>query len=168
MAADQWMLVGRVAGAFGVRGELRVELHTDFPDRFKKLREVFIGSARTPFRVEGSRRHAGQVLLKLEGVDTPERVREMAQSEIFIPRTQARRLPRGHFYLDEVLGLEVRTVEGEVLGPVTDVLVTGSNEVFVVRGGEKEFLIPVIKDAIETLDIPAGVVVVHPWVLETA
>jgi 16S rRNA processing protein RimM len=166
MAADQWMLIGRVAAPFGVRGEVKVDLQTDFPERFKRLRRVYLGDERREVCVERARMHGGQVLLRLEGIDTPEGVRALGRSELYVPRSEARQLPEGHFYLEDAIGLEVRTTQGELLGQVTDVIVTGSNEVFVVRGNGREVLIPVIKDAVETLDISGRSLTVQPWVLD--
>lgn len=165
-SSDEWMLVGRVASPFGVRGEFRVDLLTDFPRRFKKLRRVYVGKDRREFGVESVRQHADQILLKLEGVDSPESVRALAQPEIFVPRREAVRLPRGHFFLDDIPGMAVRTTDGRRLGEVTDVLATGSNEVFVVGKGRNEILIPVIKDAIHAMDLEKREVVVEPWVLD--
>src|SRR5206468_9828620 len=96
-ASEDWMLVGRVASPFGVRGEFRVKLHTDFPGRFKKLRRVYLGSDRREVAVERARTQAEQLLLKLQGIDSPEAVRALGQPDIFVPRHEAVPLPRGHF-----------------------------------------------------------------------
>lgn len=159
------MLIGRVAGPFGVRGEIKVDMLTDFPERFRELRSVYVGASHAAHRVEGSRMHAGRILLRLSGLDTPEAADALRGAEIFVPRSQAAVLPPGHFYLEEAIGLAVETTDGKELGPVTDVLKTGSNEVFVVGSGTQAVLIPVISGAIAELDLDQRRVVVEPWVL---
>lgn len=165
MARDEWLLIGRVAGPFGVGGEAKVEPYTDFPDRFRPLAELYLGADHRPVTVDRARQHKGHVLIKLAGVETPEQVREFAQQEIFVPRSEARTLPPGHFYLDDAVGLHVVTTDGRPVGRVVDVLRTGSNEVFVVRASEGDVLVPVIKDAIGELDVEGRRVTVEPWAL---
>lgn len=165
MAAEDWMLIGQLAGPFGVRGEVKVELFTDFPERFAALERVYLGADRHAWEVEGSRRHKGQVLLKLRGLESPEAVRALGHPEIFVPRTQAAPLPEGHFYLEDAIGMVVVTEDGESLGPITQVLRTGSNDVFVVGRGRDEVLVPVIKDAIRELDVEGRRVTVERWAL---
>lgn len=159
------MLIGRVAGPFGVRGEVKIDPLTDFPDRFQELETVYVGPGHDAYRVERARKHRGQVLISLSGIDAPEAVRELRGAEIFVPRAQAAPLPPGHFYLEDAVGLSVQTTDGRDIGTVTDVLVTGSNEVFVVGAGKDAVLIPVIKDAVTELNLDERRVVVEPWVL---
>jgi 16S rRNA processing protein RimM len=164
---DDWMLVGRVVGAFGVRGEMKVEPLTDFPERFKKTKQIYLGTDRMPVAVTGSRTHGGQVLLRLEGIDSPEAVKALRNPELFVPRDEAHPLPDGHFYLDDIIGAQVETTDGRAVGTISDVISTGSNEVFVIGKGSDAILIPVIKDAVTELDVAAKRVVVEPWVLTT-
>jgi 16S rRNA processing protein RimM len=163
---DQWMVIGQVAGPFGLRGEIKIDLRTDFPNRFAGLERIFLGPSRRPYTVAGARRHRRQVLLRLEGVENPESVDRLRGLELAIPRELAIPLPPGHFYLEEILGVEVVTVDGANLGNVTDVLRTGSNDVFVVGTGSSALLIPSIKDAIAELDLEGRRIVIHPWVIQ--
>ncbi len=163
----QWMPIGRIAGPFGLRGEIKVDLLTDFPDRFKDMKQVYVGLERRPYGIITSRRHRRQVLLTLQGLDTPEDIARLRQKELAIPRADAVDLPEGHYYLQDVIGMAVLATDGAVVGVVSDVLRTGSNDVFVVNEGPKAVLIPVIHDAIAELDLVANRVVVEGWVLET-
>lgn len=165
MAPADWMLIGRIGGPFGVRGEMHVDPYTDFPERFATLRQIYLGPDHRAIQVEESRPHKRQFLLKLTGIETPEQVRALGHPEIFIPRSDLPPLPEGHFYLEEVVGMEVRTSEGETVGTIAEVLRTGSNEVFVVRNKGREILIPVIKGAIEKLDLQGRTVTVERWAL---
>ena len=164
-SADQWMLVGTIVGPFGVRGELKVELNTDFPDRFKGLDTVFVGTDRSRRTVLGSRRHQGRVLLRLEGIDSADDAGALRGKELCVPRSQAMPLPEGHYFLDDLIGMSVVTAGGRELGHVSDVLRTGSNDVFVVGAGRGTILVPAIRDAVRTMDLEARRIVVEEWIL---
>lgn len=166
--SDTWMLIGRVQGSFGVHGELKVELHTDYPERFKLLRQVYLGTDRELYPVKRSRRHGDRVLLTLAGIDSPEAARRLTGRDLFIPRSEAVELPAGHYYLDDLVGLTVTTAHGAPVGEVSDVLQTGSNDVLVVTAKGRAVLIPVIKDAVIELDVEGRRAVVEDWVLEPA
>lgn len=166
--SEQWMLIGKIVGPFGIQGELKVEEHTDFPNRFKRLATVALGSERREYAVQSARRHKGRVLLRLVGVETPEAARDLAGKEIAIPRGEAMPLPEGHYYLDDILGAEVFTPEGTAVGRVSDVIQTGANDVYAVKSEQQTILIPVTKDAVRELDVAGRRVIVEPWVLEGA
>ena len=87
--SDEWMLIGRIAGAFGVRGEAKVDLHTDFPERFVELEIAYLGRDHHPYEVESGRLHGRQVVLKLRGIDTPEAVSRLRGQDVEIPRDEA-------------------------------------------------------------------------------
>jgi 16S rRNA processing protein RimM len=160
------MVIGTIVGSFGLRGELKVELHTDYPDRFGRLTTVYAGPRRVPHRVAGTRRHQGRVLLRLEGVESLEGAEVLRGKELAVPRSEAVPLPEGHYYLDDLLGVEVSTVSGQQVGTISDVLRTGSNDVYVVQAEGRSVLIPGIKDAIRELDLEGRRVVIEPWVLD--
>lgn len=163
--SGEWMPVGRIVGPFGVKGEAKVELLTDFPDRFKGLTSIHVGSERTVYEIERSRKHQARVLLKLAGVDTPEAVNQLRGQELAVPRDQAMRLPPDHYYLDDLNGMEVVTTDGAPVGTIREVLQTGSNDVFVIGQGRDEILVPAIQDAVKEIDMDSRRVVIEPWVL---
>lgn len=160
------MVIGRIAGTFGVRGELKVEPLTDDPGRFEHVQTAFLGAERRPYTLERSRPHGPHVVVKLTGVETPEAGARLRDTEIAIPRDQAIELPGGHYFLDDLLGMTVLRADGQSVGVVSDVLRTGANDVYVVGSGKNAILIPAIRDAIAELDLDAGRIVVESWVLE--
>jgi 16S rRNA processing protein RimM len=162
------MLIGTVQGAFGLRGELKIKPHTDFPERFARLRQVFLGPQRAPYTVKRSRPHQDRVLLTLAGVETPERARDLTGLDLAVPRSEAVELPEGHYYLDDLVGLTVFSADGKAVGEVSDVLQTGSNDVLVVGRGNNAVLIPLIADAVVELNVEGRRAVVQSWVLEPA
>lgn len=153
--------MGRVVAAHGIRGEVRVVLLTDFPDRFRRTRRIYVGDEERPRDLEGARLHNGQALLKIAGVDCRSDAELLRDRILFVPEKEAVRLPEGSYFLQQILGLEVRTGDGAVLGKVTEILRTGSNDVYVVRGPEGEVLLPAIRQVVREVDLTAGVMTVE-------
>jgi len=167
MSNGDWMLIGQVTGSFGVRGEVKVEQYTDFPERFKLLEVTYLGPDRRAYSVERTRNHKNQVVLKLRGVDSREDGDRLRGQEVYVPREAAMPLPEGHFYLEDAIGITVVTEKGDIVGPVTDVLRTGGNDVFVVNHGRNAVLVPVTKDAVRKLDLANRRATIQSWVLQT-
>ena len=158
-----FLAIGRVLRPHGIRGEIRVELLTDFPDRFRGLKTVYLGSQHLRQEIDSSRQHKNVVLLKLVGYDNRDAVEPLRGELVFVAIDDAIPLDPDEFYYYQVVGLEVQTDSGDVLGEIVDVLKPpGANEVFVVQGVRGEILIPVIEDVIGNLDLEAGVVIIHP------
>ena len=144
----------------GVRGELRCAILTDFPERFSRTKVLFLGESHTPYTLERSRLSQGGLLLKLGDVDTREAATALRGNVLYIPASEAVLLPPGSYYWHQILGLEVQTTDGETLGTIADIIETGSNDVYVVRGAERETLIPAIADVIRDVDLDRRVVTV--------
>jgi 16S rRNA processing protein RimM len=160
------LTVGQVVGAHGVRGELKVEIMSDDPQRFARLRRVFVGpDDRDPVacRVESTRLHGGHVLVKLEGCDDRSAALAQRGTLLFVPLAEAIPLAEDEYYEHQIVGLEVWTAAGEFLGKVVDILYTRANEVYVVQeeGTRREILLPAIEEVVQSIDLDAGRLVVH-------
>jgi 16S rRNA processing protein RimM len=160
----RFLAVGRVVGAHGVLGELKVELLTDDPHRFDRLELVYVGldgQEPQPRRLQGCRLHKGRALLLLDNCDDRDTAQAMRGTLIQVPLDEAIPLDEGEYFEHQIVGLEVRTVDGEVLGRVVEILYTGANEVYVVGGpGYREILIPAIDDVVQQVDLEQGQLVV--------
>ncbi len=153
-------MVGRVLRAWGVRGDLKIEPFTDRPEDFKHYQHVFIGPQRKRCAVKSFRPYQGNWLLHLVGVETRSEAETLHGQEIFIEPVQRPR-QEGEFFAREVIGLKVRTLDGEELGEVTEILVTGANDVYVVNGPRGEILLPARVEVIKGIDVAAGVMTVE-------
>lgn len=165
MAVKDHVIIGRILKPHGVRGELKVYPLTDVPGRFSHLDDVWLESSEeglTPFRVRGSRAQNELVILSIEGINTPEEAAELTGRELLVPAGTSPKLPEGVYYWHEIIGMEVTTTDGRFLGRVTDVFQTGSNDVYTVRDGDKELLIPAIAEVIRKVDVIAKKMVIHP------
>jgi 16S rRNA processing protein RimM len=152
--------VGRVLALWGVGGDLKVEPLTDFPERFKSGATLWVCGRRHD--VQRSRWSRGFVYLGLSGVDSRNAAEELRGALLEVPETELTALPEGQYYRFQIIGLEVCTPEGSSLGRVAEILPTGSNDVYVVRGGPRELLIPAIEDVVIEVDLAGGRLVVEP------
>lgn len=158
--SEDVVAIGRVLAAFGTRGELKVAPLGRFPSRFQQLGRVLVGEAHQPITVERARRQGQGVLLKLADIDTPETARGLQHQYLYVPEAEAVQLPCGEYFVWQVVGLRVQTVDGVELGQVREVLSTGSNDVYVVHGGRGEILVPALRDVVRTVDVEAGTMTV--------
>ena len=152
----RFLVIGEVLRPQGVRGEVKARVLTDFPERFRVLKRAYLGQTLRPVTVEGVRFHQGCVLLKFAGYDDRTAAESLRGALVQIPIEEAMLLEEDEYYLYQIVGLAVWTVQGEYLGQVREVLVTGSNDVYIVRGPKGEILLPAIEEVIREVDLEAG------------
>jgi 16S rRNA processing protein RimM len=162
MTTGRRILLGRVAGAFGVRGELKLLSWTEPRDALFRYQPWILRSGDTEREVSGVRgRDTGKaVIATFPGVDTRELAEAMNGTEIWVPRDRLPPPAPGEYYWVDLEGLKVETTEGVALGTVSHLFETGANDVMVVSG-ERERLIPFVTGQyITSVDFDAGKVVV--------
>lgn len=159
--SPRYLVIGRIVRPWGVQGEVKVEVLTDWPERFALLDDVYLGEEATPYHLERFRLHQGHALLKLVGCDDRNAAEALREQLVQVPPEEAMPLDEDEYYVHQIEGLEVWTDEGESLGQVVEVLFTGSNEVYVVHGPRGEVLIPAIADVVMQVDLEGGRLVVH-------
>jgi 16S rRNA processing protein RimM len=142
--------IGRVLKAHGVKGALRVELLTDFPDRFAPGREVAVAGRR--LTVARSEELDGSMLVTFEGIDDRTAAEPLAGAYLTVPLAEARALPADRYYHFQLVGLTViNTRGGRELGKVAEVLTYAANDVLRVTDGDKEILIPMIRSVVRSI-----------------
>ena len=155
--------VGQVMGAYGVEGAVKVMPLTDFGDRFDPGTSLVLdGSAR---QVQWSREGQPGLVVKLQGIDNRTVAELFRGHYLEVPEGDTRALEPGRFYHRQVVGLTVETSSGHRLGVVEEVLERPANDVWVSREGSVEHLIPATKDAVLSVDLSVGRVVVADWLL---
>jgi 16S rRNA processing protein RimM len=155
----EFLVIGRILAPYGAKGEVKVKVLTDFPERFDPQEVVYIEG--TPTAIESSHHQKGNVEVKLAGVDSIEAAQGLCGKLLEIHRHQAKSLPQGEYYHFQLVGLEVWTTQGELLGKVATVLETGSNDVYLVQGPRGEILIPAVEDVVKSIDLTKGCMVVE-------
>lgn len=151
----EWATIGKVVALFGVRGELKVRLLTDIPNRFADLESVHVGPDHTLQRIQGIRPYKSEmIVLKLEGIDDANAAEALRNQDLSIPLSNLAKLPPDSYYQHDILGLQVITLDGRNLGTIVDIIVTGSNDVYSIKTpGGSQLLIPAIKDVIKQIDL---------------
>jgi 16S rRNA processing protein RimM len=149
-----------------VRGELRVEIVSGSPDLLDRHQSFILSSPREPesgeeFGVERVRLHAGILLLKLHGCESRNAAEQMRGMLVQIPTETAVPLEGDEYYEFQIIGLTVETDNGLTLGKIVQVLETGANDVYVVRGPSGEVLLPAVDDVVREVDTAARRMVVH-------
>jgi 16S rRNA processing protein RimM len=161
---EGYMAVGLVTNAHGLRGEVKVELHTDFPERFAPGVELYLGEELEKVTISAARPHQGQMLLQFEGIEDRADAEALRGLWAFIPDEQAVTLEEDTYYVHDIIGLSVQTVDGQPLGTVEEVLFTGANDVYLVKTpGEpsREILLPAIDEVIKEVKLEAGLLIVE-------
>jgi len=160
--AEGYIAIGYIAALFGVKGEVKVTLATDFPARFQGLETVYLGPTATPIRLVSSRPHQDFLLVRLEGYDDRTASEALLGQWLQIPQSDLWPLGEGEHYVFQLIGLRVRTTDGRDLGVIEEILNTPANDVFVVQGPAGEVLVPYINDVIAEERLDAGEIIVHP------
>ncbi len=162
---DEYIAVGKIVAPFGVRGEMKMLSLTDFPERFTQDVDYYLYKQKRVkmVNIEGVKNRDKDMIIKLEGIETPEDAEIYRNALLKISKDDVVPLPKDHYYHYQLVGLSVSTEEGVVLGKVTEIVETGSNDVYVVKSDQgKEILIPALKEVVRSVDLNKGSIVVRP------
>lgn len=158
--SDKMIVIGKIGAPQGIRGEVRLIPLTDFPERFKTLKTALLDDG-TSLQVESVRYHQQFVLLKFKGLDDRNAIEHLKNKLIQIERKDLIPLPEGHFHVFDIIGLTVYNEQEECLGKISDVLQTGSNDVYIVEQKDKQpLLIPGLKTVVLNIDVANGKMIV--------
>jgi len=173
-----FLIVARVLRPHSTQGELACEIVTEFPERFRRTRRVFLAPPSAPGRHEvrpgaapreyavklarlSNHRGHPEVILRLGGVADRNAAEALRGMLVEVPESEAWRLPLGRYYWHQIVGLRVVTTEGEEIGTVAEILETGANDVYVVKSDGRERLIPAIKQVVKRISPVRGEMVVE-------
>jgi 16S rRNA processing protein RimM len=169
LSSDVLVAVGRIIGAHGREGEIRVKATSDVPGRFDEGQTLYVSrdgvspEERT-YQVAKTRSTGSKgkdiLIISLRGCRDRDQALRMAGLWLCVLQSEVPSAEEGEYFHYELLGLKVRTVEGEDLGEVVEILETGSNDVYVVRGAAGEILVPALSKVVREIDIASGLMVV--------
>jgi 16S rRNA processing protein RimM len=164
-ATGPYLAIGNIVGVHGIRGEVKVEVLTDYPERFNPGSTVYLGAATQgaarPAQIEAARAHKQAMLVKFAGVADRNGAEQLRGLLLMIPEAQAMPLGADENYIHDLIGLTVETTSGRVLGKLTEILATGANDVYAVSGPDGEILLPALREVVVRVDVPAGRMVVE-------
>ena len=154
-----WIPVGRVTRTHGLKGELKF-FPTDQEDlAVQSDQKILLGEA--TFKVKSVRGAKSPFIIKFEGVDSIEAAQSLAGQEVLVAREDFESLPEGEYYRFEIEGLKVFDDTGKYYGVIEDIIETGSNDVYVVRENDKEWLIPMIDSVVQSIDLEQSKLIFH-------
>jgi len=158
----RYLAVGRVLRPHGIHGELRVEVLTDFPEHLADLRTVYVGQRHRPYQITGMRLHRDVMLLTLEGCADRNAAEMLRGQLVEVALDDAIPLEEDEYYHFQVVGMQVETDAGELLGEIVDIFeAPGANDVLIVHGPRGEILLPVITDVVLDINFETQRVLVH-------
>lgn len=156
--------IGQIVNTFGIKGFVKVNPWVDDVTRFKKIKNVYvkIKKEEKTFEVEEVKFQKSQVLVKFKGIETIEQAELLRNGCVEIDRKDAIPLKEGQYFIADLIGLEVYSDEGALLGKLDDIFNTGSNDIYVVKDElGKQLLLPAIKDVIKKVDLTNQKIIVH-------
>ena len=161
---QEYLEVGQIVNTNGLKGLLKINPFTEDITRFERLKTILVEHKKEllEFEIESVRYQKKQVLLKLKGIDTIEEAEKYREDYLKIKRNKEEKLPEDTYYIVDLIGLDIYTENGELLGKLDDVFSTGSNDVYVVKNSEgKQILLPAISDVIKNIDLEQKKIVVN-------
>lgn len=159
----EYLLLGRILRPHGVRGELKIQVATDYPERIAELETVYIASDMNaenprPYAVQAARLHQGYVLLTIKGIASRNDADKLRGSYVMVNVADAVPLDEDEFYLYELIGMQVVTEDGQELGAIAEVMETGANDVYIVRSDTGTILLPAHEETVIEYDFDARTV----------
>ena len=161
---DDWIEAGTIVRPHGLAGEVIVDIRKDLADLVSDasvLRATRGESSEQRLTVESVRGHAGRPIFKFRACDTREQAQLLRSCVLWLSREELGELEEDRWLVQDILGLDVVTDDGEHLGKLTEVMPQPASDIFVVTGDGEEILLPVIKEVVLDVDVSAGRVVVH-------
>ena len=161
---NSYLELGQIVNVKGLKGEVKVNPFTENIDRFEELKTVLIKfkNENKEFEIEKVGYHKNQVILKFKGINTIEEAEKLRNSYILINRNDLEPLEEGVYYITDLLGLEVYTEDGTLLGKVDDIYNTGSNDIYVIKDDlGKQKLLPGIPEVLKNVDLEHGKIIVN-------
>ncbi|MBR3033296.1 MAG: 16S rRNA processing protein RimM [Clostridiales bacterium] len=156
-----YLVIGKIGGAHGVRGEVKIIPLTDDVRRFSSLKECLILDEQERVKetkeVENARVDDTRTLVKFKGIDDRDEVGKLTGFYIAVSREDAVKLPEGRYFIADLIGLKVVDDERGELGTIKDIINSGASDIIIVkRKGKNELLIPYLNAIVYEVDITGG------------
>jgi len=160
----EFLIAGKLRKTHGLGGEMWIEVSTDHPEFLKQGYSVFIGKNYEKQKIRSFRMADKLGLIQFERFNDPESLRAYSNAYLYFKTKDMPALDDEEYYHHELIGLEVKNQDGAILGTLTEIIVTGANDVYVIspNNGTKDLLIPAIKSVIKIIDLESKQMVISP------
>lgn len=149
-----FIVIGKLRRPHGLKGDMLMEVHTDFPERLQPGVEVYIGEDFKAERVRECRWHGKLMRIAFDTLDTPEDVGFFRNQYVYVPADSSPQLPAGEYYHHQLIGLNVVDQQNKMIGMINQILVTGANDVLLVEDQNgKEILLPLIDEVVLEINL---------------
>lgn len=154
-ATDKKIIIGKFGATHGIRGDIKVYPLTDFPERFNTIKTAYVDDKE--IEISKTRYQKNFVVMKIKGIDNREDAMRFTNKLLKINRADAASLNEGEYYAFDIVGLSVINQDDVVLGEITDILKTGSNDVYITKAKDgRQILIPALKKVVTEINIQNG------------
>lgn len=158
----QYLEAGKIVNTHGIRGEVKIMPYTDTAELLSEFDRLFMGKNHDEVTIEHSRVFKNMVIAKIEGVDTPEDAQKLRNKLLYMHRDDLD-LDEDTYFIQDLIGIEVSDADsGFLYGKITDVMQTGANDVYVIKGDDREYLVPAIPEVIISTDIDENIMTIRP------
>lgn len=158
-----YLAIGRLGKPHGLDGGVIFYVITDFPERLKKGKIVYIGDNHIPAKLYSVKEHSRGLIFRFQEFKSLEEIEKYKNSFVYVKTDDLPALPKGEYYHHQLIGMEVKDTAGNYLGKIKEILQTGANDVYVISDEEnKEILYPALLNLIETTDLKQKLMVVKP------
>lgn len=158
----QYLEAGKIVTTHGIKGEVKIMPYTDYPELLCDFERLFIGKNHEEIIVERSRAFKGMVIAKLEGINTPEDAAKLRNKLLYMHRDDLD-LDEDTYFIQDLIGIEVSDADsGFLYGKIADVMQTGANDVYVIKGDDREYLVPAIPEVVISTDIDENIMTIRP------
>ena len=159
-----YLAVGTLRRSHGIRGDLVLEVITDFPERLAPGTIIYLGEKKKPLKITRRRPHNEGLILGFEGITSAEQAGKYSAQTAYVLAEDRPALPEGEYYHHQILGLKVLDESGRDLGVITEIINTGANDVYVVTKDDRavrDILIPALKQVLLDVNLEKKTLLVH-------
>lgn len=161
---QEFLEIGQIVNTFGIKGMVKIKPFTDDITRFDDLKKVYVqtNKIKKQYEIEDVKYHKDMVLIKFKGIDKIEEAELLRNSYLKVDRKDEPELEEGTYYIVDLLGLDVYSDKGELLGKLDDIFNNGSTDIYVVKNElGKQLLLPAISDVIKEINLEEKKIVIH-------
>ena len=163
--SEELIPVGKIIGTHGIKGQLKVHSYSGNIESLSAARSVILKSADgklREFTLNSFKANSGKFIISLQDFDDIDQAKPLMGSELCLKRCHLPKLTDDEYYWSDLIGLQVVTDDGTLLGTIADIFETGSSDIYVVRGDKREYLIPAIANVVKQVDLDGGKIVITP------
>ncbi len=162
---EELIPVGKIIGTHGIKGQMKLNSYSGNSESLRKARTVILKAPDGTNRqcvLQGFKANSGKFIVSFKDFDEINLVTPFIGSELCLKRSDLPVLAEDEYYWNDLIGLTVMTVDGEQIGKIKNIFETGSSDIYVVQGNNREYLIPAIADVVKLVDIKGGRLVIEP------